>query len=111
MNEKKFRASPEFRDKLKEFLLSECGKSMLSIISERAKPKNVPVQQPGVPYDTLFAHQLNRCYEATRIEELILRLAEPFTQDEERKEEEAEFFYLLPDEMKKKIREIHSRQP
>lgn len=110
MTEKTFRSNPAYRDELKKFLDSECGKAMLSIISERKTPKNLPIQQPGVPLDTLFAHQLNRCYEATHMIEAIMRLSEPLSEQETRKEEEAEFFYGLPEEMKKKILQMQQRQ-
>lgn len=111
MDESFFRKNPEYRDNLKKFLETDCGKAMLSIISQRSIPKSLPSPQPGVPLDTLFAHQLNRCIEAGRVVADILRLSDPLTEKEVRQDEDAEFFHGLPDKMKDQIRKMRENQP
>lgn len=114
MNRTQFRQHGGFREELRKFLETEAGKAALKIVEDATRSFVLPSPVPGVPLDTLMAHQLNKNWGIQRAVALLRELTEPIKDTDHLVDDEIEeqmpFFHGLPEEMKNAIRKKFTNQ-
>ena len=104
MTEEHFREHIELREELQKALDIPALKMALSVIENKAKPRQSVEPRPNTHLDTLISHQYHRLAGIQYAVDTLERLTKPNALKDQ-VEEEPEFYHGLPDVVKQALKQ------